>query len=108
MINKQFNKLIPYVSENFITYPLFEEGKYIPFLNFWYIQNTNEVARFNIKNFKANNYELIEEHEEFFDTIMNCQIYPKFIETDEGGYEFVKEDWSIEEMVEIVIKLLNL
>jgi hypothetical protein len=33
MIQKQIDKLIPYLNENFITYPLWEEGKYIPFVN---------------------------------------------------------------------------
>lgn len=35
MIHKKIEKLIPYISEEFITYPLLGEGKYIPFLKCW-------------------------------------------------------------------------
>lgn len=102
MINKEFNKLIPYVSENFITYPLWEEGKYIPFISFWYM---NDDIDKNIKEFKNNDYtiDVTLEHR-----INHCQIYPTFEENDELGYVFIKEDWSIEEMIKIIIKLLDL
>jgi len=36
---KLIEKLIPYVSENFITYPLFEEGDYRPTISIWSITN---------------------------------------------------------------------
>ena len=32
MIHKKIEKLIPSLNENFITYPFWEEGKYIPFV----------------------------------------------------------------------------
>ncbi len=106
MINEEFNKLIPYVSENFITYPLFEEGKYIPFLNFWHIPKDDNVVYDRLQDFDNPHYEILVHDTEY--SIKECQIYPKFIETDEGGYEFVKDDWSIEEMIEIIVKILNL
>lgn len=31
----KFEDLIPFVSENFITVPLWEEGDYTPYINFW-------------------------------------------------------------------------
>ena len=34
MIHQKIEKLIPFISEEFITYPLWKEGKYIPFLKF--------------------------------------------------------------------------
>ena len=106
MINKEFNKLIPYVSENFITYPLAEEGIYLPFLNFWCIdkKTVNKV-----KKFKNDNYE-INTHwsSTIFDTTQHYTISPKFEYNDELGYVLIKEDWSIEEMIQIIIKLLNL
>jgi len=105
MINEQFDKLIPYVSENFITYPLFEEGKYIPFLNFWHIPKDDNVVYDRLQDFDNPHYEILVHDTEY--SIKECQIYPKFIDID-YGYTFEKEDWSIEEMVEIVIKLLNL
>ena len=96
MINEQFNKLIPYVSENFITYPLWEEGKYIPFVNFWYIQKTNKDVYLNIENFSNKNYNIIQEEEY---GIIRCQIFPTFEDSEELGYIFVKDNWSIEEMI---------
>jgi hypothetical protein len=103
MINKQFNKLIPYVSENFITYPLWEEGKYIPFVNFWCI---DEKVKSKIKKFKSKNY-TIEKGDTSYSTTF-YQIYPNFEDSEELGYIFTKDDWSIEEMIKIIIKLLNL
>ena len=34
-LHEKIEKLIPFISEEFITYPLWEEGKYIPFLKCW-------------------------------------------------------------------------
>jgi hypothetical protein len=103
MINEQFNKLIPYVSENFITYPLFEEGNYAPFLNFWTIPKEDNVDIYkSLLEFQHPHYEIIVEDTEW--SIKECSIYPKFTEP----YQYTKPDWSIEEMVEIVVKLLKL
>ena len=57
---KQIEKIIPYIDENFITFPLWEEGLYIPFVKFWQIfndeiENDKAVAiveKFNIDNKK--------------------------------------------------------
>jgi hypothetical protein len=103
MINKQFNKLIPYVSENFITYPLWEEGKYIPFVNFWCI---DKKVKSKIKKFKSKNY-TIEKGDTSYSTTY-YQIFPTFEDSEELGYTFTKDDWSIEEMINIIIKILNL
>lgn len=110
MINKEFNKLIPYVSENFITYPLWEEGKYIPFINFWYVDKVKDKINNNIKKFKNENYTLVKQEDfyPFKTCIVHYQIYPTFEENEELGYVFNKENWSIEEMIKIIIKLLNL
>ena len=53
MIHKQFEKLIPYVSENFITYRLWEEGKYFPFINIW--QKAYRSSNSMTKAYAANN-----------------------------------------------------
>ena len=104
MINEQFNKLIPYVSENFITYPLWEEGKYIPFINFWFIRD-NKRKDLNWKCYNHNDY--IVEVLDTENSIKQYCISPKFEDID-NGYVFNKKDWSIEEMIKIIIKLLNL
>jgi hypothetical protein len=43
MIYNQIQKLIPFVNENFVTFPLaITEGIYIPFYNFWQSLSTKE------------------------------------------------------------------
>ena len=39
--------------------------------------------------------------------ILDFAIYPDFTETEDGGYEFVKQAWSIEEMISLIEKFLE-
>ena len=91
------------MSENFITFPLWEEGKYIPFVNFWQILKTPEQLK---KMEKIEGYEIIFEKRTMSNTY-NFSIYPDFEDLDDGGYEFIKKDWSIEEMFDIIEKIIN-
>lgn len=109
MIHKEIEKLIPYISENFITYPLWEEGKFIPQLNFWRICESKEfgamldmIDDINIRKYYSC---VIEASSERIDT--KISIMPVFEETEDGGYKFVKEDWSIEEMIDIALKIVS-
>ena len=112
-LQEKINKLLPYVSENFITYPLWEEGKYIPFINFWQICKENkEFKKLLNKTIAFNNSGhgyIIEVTDENIKSSkpFNLQIYPDFEDTEEGGYEYVKKDWSIEEMLEIITELIE-
>lgn len=111
MIHKQIEKLIPYVSENFITYRLWEEGKYFPFITVW--QKAETKTKYKIltkkieKIFKSSGY--MYEFETKYDSsiLHDIYIYPDFNENEEGGYEYVKEDWSIEEMIELALKVVK-
>jgi len=109
MIHDQIKKIIPYVGENFINFPLVEEGKYVPFVDFWQIYDKIILAVKQYKImcdfFKDTGYvcTLCETNRK----ISYFQIYPEFNETDEGGYEFIKKDWSIEEMLDLLIKYLE-
>lgn len=111
MIQENINKLIPFISENFITYPLWEEGKYIPFVNFW--QKAETVSKCNQLDKRLRTldtdtgYCIGIEDKQHSSVIHRCFIYPEFIETDDGGYEFVKKDWSIEEMISMLEVFLN-
>ena len=62
MIHQKIDKLIPYLSENFITYPLWEEVKYIPFLKCWQKADTdNKCTRLPNKlnkHFEKTGYEI--------------------------------------------------
>jgi hypothetical protein len=111
-LQEKIDKLIPYVSENFITYPLWEDGKYIPHLNFWQIcKNGGELENLfeRLNKFDPSSGYIIWIVEE---NIMEgksfeLQIYPNYDDIESGGYTFIKKDWSIEEMVEIVGKIIK-
>ena len=110
-IHESINELVPYISENFITYPLWEEGKYIPFVNFWQTaKNSNERKTLldRIKKLDSNLSYCVELNlNESDKTCLVCSIYPDFVTTEDGGYEFVNPDWSIEEMILLVKEFLN-
>ena len=106
MIQQKINKLIPYLSENFITYPLFEEGKYIPFVNFWQLCKSKDEIRTLDKGlqkvFKNSGYIVQYNDCNFDETILQYSVYPNYDDLDDGSYKFVKQDWSIEEMIELL------
>ena len=62
MIHQKIEKLIPFISEEFITFPLCEEGKYIPFLKCWKKADTeNKCTRLSNKlnkHFEKTGYEI--------------------------------------------------
>ena len=106
MIQKQIDKLIPYLSENFITYPLWEEGKYIPFVNFWQIcktQNEIQVLDKNLQKVFENSGYIVQYNDCNFDeTILQYSVYPNYDDLDDGSYKFVKQYWSIEEVLDLL------
>lgn len=111
-LQQKIDKLIPYVSENFITYPLWEEGKYIPHLNFWQICNTGyelEILYERMLFFENNSGYVIWVDDEDIKVgkAFELQINPEYEELETGGYEYVNEDWSIEEMIEIVGEIIK-
>jgi len=94
MIQEQINKLIPYISSDFLTYPLWEEGNYTPFINFWHIGNDKKLPL----NFNSDinlNDEYIIELEEKRGTINNYRIFPNYEYDNSGGFDYIKKDWSI-------------
>lgn len=101
MIQKLINKTIPFVCENFITFPLWEEGKYIPNLNFWII--TKEPVLLYNKLYEIYDdmgYDVIfEDKTDNRNDIYTFSISPKIKENDDCGYEFLNKDWSIEEIL---------
>ena len=111
MIQEKINKLIPFISENFITYPLWEEGKYIPFLKCWQKADTeNRCTRLSNKlnkHFEKTGYKISFIGKEHRSVIHEFYIYPKFKELKNGSYKFVKKDWSIEEMIDLLIIALT-
>lgn len=111
MIHKKIEKLIPFISEEFITYPLWEEGKYIPFLKCWQKADTENKCthlsnRLN-KHFKKSGYEILFVPKGHRSVIHEFYIYPKYKELKNGSYKFKKTDWSIEEMLDLLAAVLK-
>lgn len=111
MIHKKIEKLIPYISENFITYPLWEEGKYIPFVNIWIkVDNQEQEDEFDsklVRIFRDTGYRIIFEGSSFSQDILYYQVHPKFKELKNGSYKYEKKDWSIEEMLDLLNLVIN-
>ena len=113
MLQDKINKIIPFIESDFITYPLWEEGKYIPFIKFWKkveVPSMKDKVISSLKELEEKNkgYKIELVDETYESTIYVFQIYPDFNEGENIlGYEMVKPDWSIEEMIEILIKFFN-
>ena len=111
MLHQKIEKLIPFISEEFITYPLWEEGKYIPFLKCWQkADSENEYTSFSNrlnKHFEKSGYEISFILQEHRSVIHEFYIYPKYKELKNGSCKFNKPDWSIEEMLELLATVLK-
>lgn len=110
MIQEKINKIIPFLNENFITYPLWEEGKYIPFVNFWQMGNDDflhELDKKIDKVFDSSGYLMEYYNSNYTNTIHQYRLYPEFKELKNGSYKFVKQDWSIEEMLDLLVAVLK-
>jgi hypothetical protein len=117
-IQDKINQLIPYISQEFITYDLWEEGNYTPFIHFWQIFNDiNEYNSFYLKVkklFHEKNYEIELFNEDYLyflklkkQKAATFEIYPKYDYTDVGGVEYANPDWSIEEIIDLIVKITN-
>lgn len=109
MIHEKIEKLIPFIEEEFITYPLWEEGKYVPFVNFWQkFESRKDISEFRIKLSKIK--ELGYDFEEIVThkfKIYTYEVYPNFKEREDGSCEFENKKWSIEEMLELLVSIVS-
>ena len=111
MLHKKIEKLIPFISEEFITYLLWEEGKYIPFLKCW--QKADSKNKFIClsnrlnKHFEKSGYEISFIPQEYSSVIHEFYLFPKYKELKNGSYKFNKTDWSIEEMLDMLATVLK-
>lgn len=110
-IHQKIESIIPFISEEFITYPLWEEGKYIPFLKCWQKADTENECELLSKrlndHFEKTGYEISFIGKEHISVIHEFYIYPKWKELKNGSYKFIKKDWSIEEMLELLASVLK-
>ena len=117
MIVKEYiKKLVPYCAENFITFPLWEEGKYIIQMNLWYLIKIEDNSEEQIeKDVRDITLEINKETDLKFDVYYvyeDCPLQENFlyhfniIENMDNVDNF---DYSndIEEHFNVAIKLLN-
>ena len=123
----QIQKLIPYVDENFITFPLATtKNVYIPFINFWQSLSTKEELKSFIREataiLKDTGYELRlkdekdvyiynnGEIEDIQSTVIDFQISTIFkIDEDNDGNVFVNVDplaLNID-IIDLLIKIID-
>lgn len=116
MIQEKINKLIPFISENFISYPLWEEGNYIPVVSFWAVVSPDLESEF-IENewefefIEAKGYELTCVDSNFVGVSRLCvfNMTPLWDYCEDGSdevFKVQKENWSIEEMLDIISEFL--
>ena len=105
-LQEKIEKIIPYISENFISYPMWEEGNYIPFINFWLSKESKCFPKLDgfIKEVSEKNY-IVEERAEDNDPnskIVNYMMYPDFYYHNEAYPKCFNANWTIEEMIELL------
>lgn len=112
MIQEKINKLIPYISENFISYPLWEEGNYIPVVSFWAIVKNKESLASIEKtgsDIYDKGYELTFDKFNGHHVIYEFKLTPvwDYCENQSlGSFVVQKQNWSIEEMLDIISEFL--
>ena len=109
MIHKKIEQLIPYISREFLTYPLWEEGQMIPFVNFWQIGATRVLQDAITERLECLFLEkgYIIQEERRGGKIIDYVIFPDYMVADDCGLVFKNENWSIEEIIDLLIQYIN-
>lgn len=113
---KRLEKLLPYATNNIISYDLWEEGIYnVPFFRIFQVLDKKELKKFEEKVEKLNNnnldYVFEIEDKDCYRT-MNKKTYtivcfPNFEYNKDGSIYHIKDTWSIEEMIDLMVKLVK-
>ena len=124
MTYNQIQKLIPFVDENFVTFPLvITEGVYIPFYNFWQSLSTRNDLKIFIRKatsiLKDTGYEIklrdeedvhihnYGETDDMKSTIVNFQIYP-ICKTDDDDVFVNVDPLSFDvDAIDLLIKIIS-
>lgn len=124
MTYNQIQKLIPFVDENFVTFPLaITEGVYIPFYNFWQSLSTKDDLKAFIRKvtsiLKDTGYEIKLRDEEdvhihnygetdnMQSTIVYFQIYP-ICKTDDDNVFVNVDPLSFDvDAIDLLIKIIS-
>lgn len=120
----QIQKLIPFIDENFITFPLaITEGVYIPFYNFWqslstrndlkiFIRKATSILKDTGQEIKLRDEEDVHIHnygetDNMQSTIVYFQIYP-ICKTDDDNVFVNVDPLSFDvDAIELLIKIIS-
>ena len=106
MIHKKIEQLIPFVDENFITFPLWEEGDYAPHVNIWLIFDSDNEADSIVKKVLGGSvYDYYIENDGY-SNIRRISIFPAQYFDCHGNFH-VHQDSSIEEMIDLAKKIID-
>lgn len=102
-LRETIEKIIPYVDEDFLTFPLAEEGNYTQFLNFWQLAKTEKEAEKIEKKIKKFNGENKKYCLDVVEPVMGVGVFrlsisPRFETAEDGSCDYLFEGWSVEEM----------
>jgi len=101
-MREQLRRIIPYQCENFITFPLWEEGRFTPYIHIWQVKEHTDYYKSRLEMiFNNTGYTFF--CEEDTDVTIKITIHP--IEFNFNDY--LKPKWSIEEMLDLIIKFLE-
>lgn len=109
MLQDQITKLIPFIGSYFLEYPLWEEGNWTPAITFW--QKTDDIKKLQEsleEYFGETGYfaDALPNPDETLETV-DVLLYPIWDTLKDGTIEYALEDWSIEEMVDLLGDYLN-
>jgi len=111
-IQERIDKLYPFVSEDFLTYKEWQDDIWCPYLTVWQFAKTeadydNLVKRMDLV-LKTNKYTAnIKEEYNTLLKVYRIVMHPKFKRLKGGGAKYTKPDWSIEEMIDALLKFVN-
>lgn len=95
-------RIIPYQCENFITFPLWEEGRFTPYLHIWQLKEFSDGIKERLdKVFNNTGYAFFCEDDT--DVTIKITIHP----IEFNHLDYLKPKWSIEEMLELIIKFIE-
>lgn len=112
-LHEKIYDLFPFQSENFLRIPAWEDGCYIPSVNVWQIaKDKAELDKIlnHIQNCETPGYDIgvdYDFNEDHRDYRIEIRVDPKHDYIDEKGYYCIKEDWSIDEMIDIAKKIVH-
>jgi hypothetical protein len=104
-------KIIPYMEENFITFPLWEEGIYFPTVCIWQLLSEAQLTKLDElieKEIRPKGYECFYERGKIMSTVIT--ITPKYdINYEDTGsyFNLANPNWSIAEMLQCCLTIIT-